>query len=534
MSVDARWVRTNSDEAAVDAGCTFDVARADRVRYFFSRFLRHSKGQFAGRKFELLPWQWEQVVAPLYGWRRPDGSRRFRRFGIAVPKKNGKSTLLSGLSLYHLLGDGEPGPEVYSAGASRDQAAIIYAEAANMAEASDALAARLDVRRSGKRIVYPGGAGVFQALSADVPTKEGLNASCTLVDELHAQKTRDLWNVLRYAGAARRQPLLGWITTAGYDRASLCYDEWRYALAVLRGQEIDTAFLPVIYAADAADDWTAEATWRKANPSYGVTLSADDFAADCHEAQRSPVQENAFKRYRLNLWTQQDVKWISEAAWDKCRGEWGAADTRKLPCWAGLDLAATTDLIAFALLWRGKDRSYLKTWFWCPQGALKRRERENRERLAAWSRAGHLCVTDGDVADYNVIRRDINEIRRAHVFSEIGIDPWNASQLATDLQADGHDVTWVRTGFASISPATKEFEKLVLGNAVVHDGNPVMSWCVGNCQVEQDASGNLKPSKRRSPEKIDGVVASVTALARAIAEKPKKPSVYNSRGVQQA
>jgi len=304
-------VRTEADERAVAQGYVFRLAAAERVRTFFQRFLCHSKGEWAGQPFELLDWQWDDIVAPLFGWQRPDGTRRFRRGYIEVPKKNGKSCLFSGLSLYLLLADGEPGAEIYSAAVDRDQASIVFTEAANMVEASPHLASRLQVVRSTKRIVDHRSRSYYKALSADVPAKEGLNAHAILIDELHAQRNRDLWDTLRYAGASRRQPLHLAITTAGYDRHSICWEQHDYAKKVQDGTIQDLAFFSYICAAESDDDWTAPEVWRKANPSFGITLSAEQFAEDCQEAQQSPAKENSFRRYRLNQWTEQDVRWLS-------------------------------------------------------------------------------------------------------------------------------------------------------------------------------------------------------------------------------
>lgn len=315
--VESRLIRNKSDEAAIDAGCYFDQPSADRVRFFFEKFLRHSKGQFAGRKFELLPWQWERIVEPLFGWKSPDGTRRFRRASIGVPKKNGKSTILAGIGLYLMIGDGEPGAEIYSAAADKKQASIIFNEAANMVRASDALYKRVRLKDSTKRMEY--GTSSYDALSAEKNTKEGLNSHGVLFDELHAQPTPDLWNVLRFSGAARRQPLLIWISTAGTDRESICYLQWKIAKDVQEGRAIDTAILPVIYGADEQDDPWSEDTWKKVNPSYGITITKRDMQEAADEAKVNPSLENTFRRYRLDQWTRQESKWITLDAWDKCR-----------------------------------------------------------------------------------------------------------------------------------------------------------------------------------------------------------------------
>ena len=523
-------VRNKSDEIAIDRGCYFDIKSADRVRYFFERFLRHSKGQFHGKKFELLPWQWEGVIAPLFGWKMPDGTRRFKRGGFAVPKKNGKSTLFSGIGLYMLLGDGEYGAEVYSAAADRDQAAIIYRESANMVEASPELASMLRVVQSVKIIEFPGTNSWYKALSADVPTKEGLNIHCLLFDELHAQKTDELWNTLKFGGAARRQPLILWITTAGTDTTSLCFRQWQRAKAIQESREIDIAFLPYIVETEKDADWTAQKTWEVANPSYGITIGARDFEDDCNDAKRSPRDENTFKRYRLNMWTSQISRWLSGVKWEACKRSFGIDNQKKQKCIIGLDLSSTTDLSAAVALFKEGQRYRALPFFWLPYDALKTRERDNRTRLDVWASEGLIKLTDGDVIDYEVIRNDLNALADIFNVTEVAIDPWNATQIAVDLQKDGFKVEYVRQGYYSISAATKEFEKLVLSQQFEHPGNDVYTWTAANVGIETDASGNIKPSKRKSSEKIDGIAATITALARFLKDV-KKPSKYERGGL---
>lgn len=529
MQVPSRLIRTKSDEAAVDAGCYFDQAAADRVRYFFERFLRHSKGQFAGKRFELLPWQWERIIEPLFGWRMPDGTRRFRRAAIAVPKKNGKSTLLAGLSLYLLCGDGEGGAEVYSAAADKKQASIIFNEAANMVRASDALEKRVRLKDAIKRMEYGRPTCSYDALSAEVATKEGLNSHGVLFDELHAQPTPDLWNVLRYSGAARTQPLLIWISTAGVDRESICYTEWRKAKDVQESRAVDIGLLSCIYEADEKDDPYSEETWKKVNPSYGITISKRDMQEAADEAKADPSKENTFRRYRLNQWTRQESKWIAVERWDACKTAFKEKDQKRQKCWAGLDLATTTDINAFALLFKEGLKYRILPYFWCPEAALQSRERSNRQRIDHWAQKGLIKLTPGNSVDYGIIRADINGLGDIFRIREIGIDPWNATSLATDLEGDGFQIEFVRTGFASISPASKEFEKLVVNGMIEHNGHPVLDWMFSNVTIEQDASGNIKPSKKKSTEKIDGIVAVIIALARAIKALQPKVSVYDQR-----
>lgn len=521
------WIRTPADELAVENGCWFDIDAAERVRHFFRRFLRHSKGQWADKPFELLDWQWQDVVAPLFGWKRTDGTRRYRRGYVEVPKKNGKSTLFAGLSLYLLTCDSEPGAEIYSAAVDRDQASIVFNEGANMVDRSPHLTSRLSVIRSTKRIVDHRSRSLYRALSADVPAKEGINAHAVLIDELHAQRTRDLWDTLRYAGASRRQPLHLSITTAGFDRHSICYEQHDYALKVLDGTVKDAAFFAYIAAAGNKDDWTAPEVWRKANPSFGVTIDAEQFAEDCREAQESPAKENSFRRYRLNQWTEQDVRWMSMQKWDACADEVGDLSGRT--CFAGLDLSSTTDVSALVLVFPNDDGYSVLPFFWVPEEGARQRERRDRVPYGDWVREEFMEATPGEVVDYDRIRNRINELGKQYYISQVAIDRWNATQLATQLAGDGFEMIAFGQGYASMSAPTKKLEEVVLARRLRHGGHPVLRWMAGNVSIEQDAADNWKPSKKKSCERIDGIVALVMGLDLAAREDNSR-SIYETPG----
>ncbi|HUT60360.1 MAG TPA: terminase TerL endonuclease subunit [Phycisphaerae bacterium] len=520
------------DAAAIAAGCYYDQAAAEHVREFFRRFLRHSKGQWAGLPFEVLPWQWLRILSPLFGWRRPDGTRRYRRAYIQIGKKNGKSTLMAGVALYMLIADGEPAAEVYSAAGDHSQAGIVYGEAERMIRKSPSLRNRCLITPSQKHIAFVPTESIYKALSADAPTKEGLNAHCIVFDELHTQPNRQLWDALFYAGASRRQPLLIAITTAGWDRNSICYEQYDYACKVRDGIIEDTSFLPCIYEAGPDDDWTAPATWLKGNPSLGVTLSEESLAHACTEARESPNRENTFKRYRLDMWTQQDVRFLTMESWDACNGAAPPADLAKAPCWGGLDLATTTDIAAFVLVFNTPDGWAVVPYFWAPAESAEIRERRDRVPYRTWAGEGLIEMTPGNVIDYAAIRRRVNELGDLYSMRTIAVDPWNATQLAGELMADGFELVEFRQGFKSMNSPTKELEKLVLSKRILHGGNPVMRWMASNAAVETDAAGNLKPSKARSTERIDGIVALIMALGVATAAGQKGPSVYESKGIE--
>lgn len=516
----AQWIRTPADEAAVEAGARWDGQAAERVRDFLRRFCRHSKGEWVGRPFELQRWQWRDVVGPLYGWKRADGTRRFRNAYVEVPKKNGKSTLAAGLVLYALIADGEPGAEVYSAAADREQAGIVYAEAASMVRQSPALAARAIVADSRKRITWPLSRSWYACLSADVPTKEGLNVHFLCFDELHAQRTRALWDVLRFGGAARRQPISFIITTAGSDRHSICWEQHQHAAAVLAGDVTDPDLLAVIYAAPPGADFRRRATWRKANPSIGTIVRVDEMASAAAEAARSPTALNAFLRYRLDVWTDSTVAWLDMERWRAAAADFTPADLDGRRCFAGLDLASVRDLAALALVFPPDDPTgpYRVLWqCWAPRDGAADRERVDRVPYMTWARAGWLTLTEGNCTDFNAIREAVRAAGERYDIVELAIDRWNATQLMTDLAADGFDVIAHGQGYASMSGPAKATERLLLQGRLVHRGNPLAMWTASNTVVETDAAANVKPSKKKSTERIDPMIALVMAVGRAVA-----------------
>ena len=510
----------------------FSPDRATHALDFFGGWLRHSKGRFAGKPFELLPWQGE-MIAELFGWLRvDDDTRRYRVAYISTAKKSGKSTLLAGIGLYLLAMDGENGAEVYGAAADREQASVVYREMASMVRASPQLSRVLEVIDSRRTIAYRREASFYRVLSADAFRAEGLNIHGLLFDELHAQKDRRLWDALRYGGAARAQPLIASITTAGYDRNSICFEQYAYAQAVLRDWRHDPTFFPLIYEADEKDEWTSEETWPKANPSWGVTIKPEDFAVDCREAQLSNTKENSFKRYRLNMWTQQDTRWIKMDAWDSCAsGPPAPLDGRE--CWCGLDLATTFDTSAFVAVFPAEDGTYdVLCRFWIPGDNAQEREKRDRVPYTVWANEPEngLTMTDGNVTDYDFIRRDINEFAKKYNVRQIAIDRWNATQLSLQLQGDGLEVIGFGQGMGSMSSPSKQLEALVASGKIRHGGNPILAWMAGNASVKVDAAGNIKPVKPKhgAAERIDGLVALVMALGIHASHKPpdtKEPSI---------
>lgn len=497
---------------------------------FFEQLLVHSKGEWAGEPFRLQAWQRDDIIRPLFGWKRADGTRQYRKAYIEIPRKNGKSTLSSGIALALLLLDNEPGAQVFSAAADRDQAAICFEEAKLMVEASPALSRFAKPYR--RTIKAPKINGEYRVLSADAYTKHGLNAHGIVFDELHAQPNRDLWDVLNTSTGARRQPLMVMITTAGYDRNSICWEQHEYALGVLEGKIEDDSYFAYIAAADDDDDWTDPVVWAKANPGLGVTIKLDYLEAECRRAMQVPAYQNTFRRLHLDQWTSQDSRFLDMAAWDACAGE-VLPDLTGRECYAGLDLASTTDIAAFVLVFppeAADEPFWVLPRFWIPGENMVDRGRRDRAPYEAWVRQGLITATPGNVIDYATIEAEIAALGERYNIREIAYDRWGATQMSQDLEGMGFEMVQMGQGFASMSAPTKELVRLILSGELAHGGNPVMRWMADNMAVRQDPAGNVKPDKGKSTQKIDGVVSLIMALDRCI-RAGNQVSVYEDRGV---
>lgn len=508
----------------------FDVAAADAVCRFFEHVLRHTKGRFAGQPFILQPWQ-RKLLRSLFGWKRKnDGTRRYRYAFIEIPRKNGKSTLASGIALYLLVADGEPGAEVYSAAGDREQAKIVFDQAKQFVKRSDVLDDMLVPLRNEIKLKDDDGSK-YAVLSADVGTKHGQNPLGIVFDELHVQKSRDLFDVLRTGMGSRAQPLFVMITTAGDDINSICYEQYEYARQVRDGVIEDDEYFVYIAEAEADDDWTDPATWRKANPSLGVTVSEEFLEKECERAKATPAAQNTFRRLYLNQWVKQAVRWLDLRVWDE--GNAKVPDLRGRTCYLGLDLASVSDVAStvgvFPPIEVGEPWWFVPR-FYVPGESLEDRGQRNRAPYKLWSDRGYLTATEGNVIDYAKIKEDIFGDAAIYEVRGVGADPWNAQQMAQDLAAAGLEVQEVKQTMSGMTTATKELERLVLSKQIGHGGHPVLRWMVDNVTVVHDGNDNIKPHKGKSRNKIDGVVALINALDVAM-HQPGFRSVYEDRGV---
>lgn len=528
------WERHCRDlETGGQRGLWFDEEAADRVVTFFESFLRHEKGEWAGQPLLLEPWQREEVLRPLFGWKRADGTRRYRFGYVEIPRKNGKSTVGGGVGDYLLIADGERGAEVYSAATKRDQAKIVFNAAAGMIRQSPELSRFATVLRN--NISVEETASKFEPVSSESSTLDGLNASGVIIDELHAHRDRGVYDVLVTSMGAREQPLVFIITTAGvYNPESIGWELHDYAVKVLEGSIDDDAWFAFIAAADDEDDWRDPVTWRKANPNYGVSVKPSYMEEAAKAAEARPAATNTFLRLHLNRWTQQAQRWLSVEKWNACDGPVDVASLAGRPCFAGLDLAQKLDIAGTVLAFPEPDGGgyTLLPRFYVPEEVvLEREQKGSRPSYAAWVRDGHLLTTPGNVIDYDFIRRDINEQGKLYDIREIAFDPWAAMQVSLQLAGDGFTMVQMRQGFLSLSEPSKEFERLIVSGKIRHGGHPVLRWMVSNVQTTEDAAGNIKPDKGKSTEKIDGVVASIMAIGRAMLQPTPKGSVYKRRGL---
>jgi len=512
----------------------YDKEKADRAVNFIQS-LRHTKGAFYNKSFSLLEWQ-ERIVRDLYGIVKEDGTRQFKQAIIFTPKKCGKTEFAAANALYLLCADNEQRAEIYGAAADRQMASLVYSVAADMIRLAPALKKRCKVLDSRKRIIYEPTNSFYQVLSSDADRAHGVSAHGVIVDEIHVQKNPDLYNVLtKGSGDARKQPLQFIISTAGDNIHSIGYELFQKAQDIIAGRKTDPTIYPVVFAADPEDDWTNPETWRKANPSLGVTFPESAIREACESAMQNPSEENVFKTLRLNIWTKQTVRWMPMDKWDKCSGQVEAEKLRDRPCYAGLDLSSTQDLTALVLVFPpfSPDEPYhILPFAWVPEETIDQRSRKDHVNYDLWKKQGYILSTEGNVVDYEAIEDKIMELADTYQIKELAYDPWNSQMLVNRLANEGMTIVPFRQGFASMSPPTKELMKLTLESRLAHGGHPVLRWCMDNAVVQTDAAGNIKLDKGRATEKIDLAVALVMALDRAVRnENTPTESVYENRGL---
>ena len=512
----------------------YDKDAADYAVMFIES-LCHTKGTWAGKPFELIDWQ-EQIIRDLFGVLKPNGYRQFNTAYIEIPKKQGKSELAAAVALLLLCGDGEERAEVYGCAADRNQAKIVFDVAVDMVRFCPALSKRVKILESQKKITYLPTNSSYQVLSADVANKHGFNTHGVIFDELHTQPNRKLFDVmLQGSGDARMQPLYFLITTAGNDTNSICYEVHQKAIDIAEGRKVDPTFYSVIYGAAEDEDWTDPKVWKKANPSLGITVGIDKVKAACESAQQNPGEENAFRQLRLNQWVKQSVRWMPMDKWDACAFPVSEDDLEGRICYGGLDMSSTTDITAFVLVFPPldeEDKYYILPYFWIPEETLDLRVRRDHVPYDLWERQGTLMTTEGNVVHYGYIEKFIEQLGERFNIREIAFDRWGAVQMVQNLEGMGFTVVPFGQGFKDMSPPTKELMKLVLEEKIAHGGHPVLRWMMDNIFIRTDPAGNIKADKEKSTEKIDGAIATIMGLDRAIrCGNDTGASVYDSRGL---
>jgi phage terminase large subunit-like protein len=536
--VACRWVRLaverhlNDLQTGHERGIHFDEEAAWHIIDFF-QFCSHLKGEWAGRPIELEPWQ-QFFLWVAFGWMRSDGTRRFRFAYLEIARKNGKTTKAAGVGLYLSFADGEPGAEVYACATKKDQARICHSAAANMVKMSSHLSSRFNVYSN--NISDETTLSKFEPLGRDSDSTDGLNVSGAVMDELHAWKTRDLWDVIETATGSRSQWMIMAITTAGFNRQSICWEKHEYLCKVLASVIDDDAFFGMIYTLDEGDDpFEDESCWLKANPNLGVSVKEDQLREAVRRAKESPGAMNSVLRLHFNVWTQAETRWLNIDKWKACGSPIEPSSLRGRKCWAGLDLSSSIDISSLVLVFppveEGEPYKALSR-FWIPEDNMRERSRRDRVPYDVFHREGLITTTPGNVIDYAWIIDQIQRDAKEYDLQEIAFDRWGATLIYQQLSDLGINVVEFGQGFASMSPPSKELEKLILSGKISHGGNKVLTWMADNVVVKEDPAGNIKPAKDRSSEKIDGIVALIMALDRALHGEQNGVSRYEREGIR--
>ena len=521
--------RQINDLQRLDWDFTFDEDRANHVCWFIEN-LPHIEGTWKSRNIELEPWQCF-FLTTIFGWVDENGYRRYRKVYIECPRKNAKTTIAAAVALYMLCADGENGAKVYSAAVTREQASISWNAAWNMVKREKEMQEYYGIQPLAHSIVAEAKAGSFKALSRDSNSLEGLNPHCSVIDELHAHKTREIFDVLNLAKGSRKQPLLFIITTAGDNRVGVCYEQHDYITQILNERHVDDRYFGIIYTIDTTDDWTTELSARKANPNYGISVGVEDFDSDSKQAQRSAQSQNSFLTKRLNIWVSTGTAYFNMLSWHNlCRqNEFTLEDFYEEPCYVALDLASKVDIAAKVFLFRRGKYRYVFAKYYLPEQAVERGN-PNYDLYAGWAREGRLTLTPGyGEIDFDYIATDLLEDRAKFQVLEVPYDPFQATQLATQMRKEGLIMNQVDATVRNYSEPMKALEAMVLNGTIKHDGDPILGWMMGNVYGQVDRKDNVYPRKVRNENKIDGAVALIIALNRALLDEGG--SVYDTRGI---
>lgn len=495
----------------------FDVDLANRYLDFFD-LLKHSKGELAGQPIHLELWQCFRIGS-VFGWvHKETGLRRFFEAYHQVPRKNGKSTEAAGVGVELLTIDGEQGAEVYSAATKKDQARIIFDEAKRMVNASSHIKRHINIYQT--NMSMPMSNSKFEPLSSDANSLDGLNIHGGIIDELHAHKTRDVYDVLVTATGARKQPLIWIVTTAGFNTNGICYEKYEYSVKVLKGVIEDDRFFCYIAQADENDDPFDENTWIKANPNIGVSCSLEDLRTKAKQAKEIPAALTNFMVKHLNMWVNAETAWMNMQKYKECEEANSDFDIGQLEgerCFCGVDLSATTDITSVNLEFPLHDGRY--AWInhcFLPEDGILEKERRDKVPYTAWAREGYITLTPGPTIDYEWIQSYIMEMGKKYQIQEIDYDPWNSTQFANNLMNEGFECVEIRQGFKTLSEPIKDVEKLILEKRLITFNNPVLRFAISNAVPSLDPAGNIKLDKSKASKRIDPIIAGVTSHVRAM------------------
>ena len=519
----------NDKETAIDRGIYLDVKAGERPVHFIQK-LKHTKDKWSGLPLILEPWQ-IFILFNLYGWKKANGKRRFRTAYVEVARKNGKTALAAGVALYGLYAEQIPRAEVYSVATTRDQAKLCFADATAIVKITS-LNTRLKCFRDA--ISYEPMGSYFKPLSADYGIHDGYSPSTVIIDEYHAHKDNGMMDVMRSGIGARTQPLIFIITTAGFNKNYPCYAYMNNAKNVMAGIVEDDSLFSIIFEMDPEDDWTDPAVWPKANPNLGVSVDYEYIAGEVKDAQNRPEAVRNVKTKNLNMWVDAETTWILDEVWQQCADDITIKDLIGCPCWGGLDLSNNSDITAYVLAFKVGDKVALLPKFWIPEDKLQEKITKVNVSFAEWVQMGYISTTPGNVTDYDYVEQDILQLNQEYDVTSSAYDRWNSSQTIIHLQDEGLELSPFGQGYGSMSAPSKEFEKLALQGKIIHFNNPVLRWMLASTTISTDPAGNIKPDKRKSSQKIDGIVASIMAIGEMMtymAKEEKNP--YQNRGLRE-
>lgn len=512
----------------------FDQNAATRFERF-AGMLHHGLGPMRGKPFELQDWQrafWRDV----FGWKKKsDGNRKHRFIYLEVPKGNGKTAQLSAVSLYMASVDefNSGRAECYDVAGDREQARIMHDGSKAILEESPAIAPYFQVYRNS--IIHKKTKSTIKVLSADAHTKHGFRPFLIAFDELHVQPNRDLYDTLTKGMIKMPSSMCVMITTAGIKNtfAETIHD---YAHKVANGIVEDPAWYCKIYAAGADADPFDEAVWAQTNPGYGSIILPDDFQIVVNEARNTPSALNSFLRLHLNIWTGSTHSWVPVHVFDTCnKGLEDDEELKTLPCWGGLDVAHTSDLTSFSLIFQKPDDSLVwRCWFWCPDVTIHERTMLENVNYEAWVRSGYVIATPGNVQDHAQIRAEIVKMCRTYAVQSIGFDPAYAKVMVSEIYGETNiQVNSIPPTVMSLAAGTKEMERRLLGATLNHEGNPVLRWQIDNVEVYRDTNDNIRPHKGKSRGRIDGVMSGIYAMDQYLAGKISHvgPSKYETENI---